>query len=126
MGRRGAGGKRVSPTPEEGGARQAAKAKLAKLVMEDLLRAGPTATREALQSDPTLATFLDPSNFARLAEYARPRPLPRRRVKAGVDVLKTMAPRQSIWGRLASLAVRLFIFATLVWLTYRGVLRIAR
>lgn len=94
--------------------------------MDDLLRAGPTATREALQSDPTLAAFLDPADFARLAEYARPRPPPRRRMKAGADVLKTMAPHRSVWGRLASLAVRLFIFAALMWLTYRGVLRIAR
>lgn len=94
--------------------------------MEDLLRAGPTATREALRSDPTLATFLDPAAFARLAEYAKPKPLPRRRVKPGADVLKTMAPHRSAWGRVASLLVRFFIFAALVWLTYRGVLRIAR
>lgn len=85
-------------------------------MLEDLLRAGPTATREALCHDPTLASFLDPADFARLAAYAKPRPPPRRRVKAGADVLKTMAPHRSIWGQLARLAVRLFIFAALVWL----------
>ena len=96
------------------------------MVMEDFLRAGPTATRKALREDLTLASFLDPSDFARLAEYAKPKPPPRARMKPGVDVFKVMAPRRNGWAVMAGVVVQLFIFAAFVWLTYRGVLRIAR
>ena len=102
------------------------RARLGKRVVEDLLRAGPAATRKALCEDSTLASFLDPAGFARLAEYAKPKPPPMARMKPGVDVLKVMAPRRSAWGVIARFVVQVFIIAAFVWLTYRGVLRIAR
>jgi len=96
-------------------------------VVADLLRAGPAATRNALREDDTLAGFLDPADYARLAEYATPHPAPATKVKARGDAL---TPPRTTHRRAAMAGVRLFVSITLAaaiaWLTYRGVLHAVR
>lgn len=132
LGGAGAGGKRLKSAPDAEGAdkRKAALAQLRRETVEGLLRAGPTATRKALREDSTLVSFLDSADFARLAAYAKSHPPPAAKIKPGADVFKVM--NAVPWRQQAGLAGRAalrFLVSTavataIVWLTYRGVLRL--
>jgi hypothetical protein len=117
----------LSRAAERESARKSARARLARQIVENLLRAGPTATRNALVEDPTLVGFLDPAQYAQLAEYAKPPP-PAVTVKPGEDVFRVM--RQRIpWHRRAVESARdrvppILITAVIFWLSYRVLLHV--
>ena len=111
----GDGGKRLTRSGQK------ARERVAKRVFEDLLRAGPTATRQALRADWSLASFLPPEDFARLAEYAKPKPERPKPPKVGADVLERSRQR-----RLSDFVFSVVIAIAIASITYVGVMEIAK
>lgn len=121
-----------APHAEGADDRKMARTLLARRVVDDLLRAGPVATRQALRDDFTLASFLSPAEFARLADYAKPPEVPARRIQPGGDGLSAIAPwhRRAGISRAAKTVLRCLVFsilvAAIVWLSLEGILHVAQ